>query len=114
MIFPATLRRFGLAILSLAIAPCVSTLSAEDRTFTTSPSLATEATTLVKLLELYHYNRANVRSSDYSEVIPDYMAELDGQHMFFPRDRQEGLHDQVQRSNRVLAGRLSGGHRRRL
>jgi carboxyl-terminal processing protease len=83
MISPAALRRFGLAILSLALAPCISTLSAEDRTFATSPSLATEATTLVKLLELYHYNRANVHSSDYSEVIPDYMAELDGQHMFF-------------------------------
>jgi len=83
MMFTAALRRFGLAILSLALAPCASTLSAADRTFTTTPSLATEATTLVKLLELYHYNRANVRSSDYSEVIPDYMAALDGQHMFF-------------------------------
>jgi len=83
MMSTAALRRLGIAILSLALAPCVSILSAADRTFVTSPSLASEATTLVKLLELYHYNRANVRSSDYAEVIPDYMASLDGQHMFF-------------------------------
>ena len=76
-------RRFALAILLFVLAPCVANLNAADRTFSTSPTLATEASTLVKLLELYHYNRANVHSSDYAEVVPDYMVALDGQHMFF-------------------------------
>jgi carboxyl-terminal processing protease len=54
-----------------------------DRKFTTSPTLATEARTMVQLLEQAHYNRDAVRSSNYAEVIPDYMSLLDGQRLFF-------------------------------
>jgi carboxyl-terminal processing protease len=54
-----------------------------DRKFSTSPTLQREASTFVKLLEQLHYNHDAVRSSDYAQVVPDYMTELDGQHMFF-------------------------------
>ena len=58
-------------------------LGAADRTFTTSPTLKEEAIKLVELLDHWHYNRDAVRSSDYTQVIPDYMEGLDGQHLFF-------------------------------
>ncbi|MEO7968810.1 MAG: hypothetical protein ABIS34_08465, partial [Opitutus sp.] len=44
-----------------------------DRKLTTSPTLSTEARTLVNLLEQAHYNRDAVRSSDFAQVIPSYM-----------------------------------------
>jgi len=83
MISTAAIRRSRLAILSLALAPCVSILAAADRTFKTSPTLATELHALVQLLEQDQFNRANIHLSDYGEVIPDYMTALDVQHMFF-------------------------------
>jgi carboxyl-terminal processing protease len=68
----------------LLIGLCASTaLVAADRKFSTSSTLSTEARTLVQLLEQAHYNRDAVKSSDYTQVIPDYMSELDGQHLFF-------------------------------
>lgn len=57
--------------------------AATDRKFSTSDTLKTEATTLVKLLEQAHYAHDAVRSTDYTQVVPDYMTELDGQHLFF-------------------------------
>lgn len=42
-----------------------------------------EVSTLIKLLEAAHYNRQNVAISRYPEVIEDFMAELDGQRLFF-------------------------------
>lgn len=67
-----------------------SVFAVTDRTFTTSPTLATEVRTMVKLLSQAHYNRDAIRSSNYAEVIPDYMGSLDGQHMFFlESDRAE-------------------------
>jgi carboxyl-terminal processing protease len=54
-----------------------------DRNFSTSPTLSTEAIALVQMLEAYHYNRAAVQGSDYAEVIPDFMATLDPDHLFF-------------------------------
>ena len=38
---------------------------------------------MIKLFELYHFNRENVHSNDFGNVIPDYMTALDGQHLFF-------------------------------
>jgi carboxyl-terminal processing protease len=65
-------------VLTLATASAVT-----DHKFSTSPTLAREASTFVKLLEQAHYNHDAVRSSDYAQVVPDYMTELDGQHLFF-------------------------------
>jgi carboxyl-terminal processing protease len=70
--------------IALCLAVALTTgWSAQDRKFSTSDSLKAEATTLVKLLEQAHYARDSVRSADYSTVVADYMAELDGQHLFF-------------------------------
>ncbi len=52
-------------------------------TFEAPPSLKFEAQTLIRLLEEVHYNRDAVSEARYAEVIPDYMAALDGQHLFF-------------------------------
>lgn len=69
-------------VLSLTLALSAGLFGA-DRKFTTSAPLATEARTLIKILEEAHYNRDAVRSADYSQTIPDYLGELDRQRMFF-------------------------------
>ena len=82
MKFCSLLRRVltgTLAVVSLASALC----AAEDRAYKTTPILAREASTLVRLLEEVHYNREGVKPADYSNLIPDYLAELDGPRLFF-------------------------------
>jgi carboxyl-terminal processing protease len=70
------------ALLLLAIISAAG-LSGTEHEFMTPPALSAEAQTLVHLLEQAHYNRDAVKSSDYGEVIPEFMAALDGQHLFF-------------------------------
>ncbi|MEY2880384.1 MAG: hypothetical protein RLZZ15_2764 [Verrucomicrobiota bacterium] len=77
-VFP--LLRFGAA---LVVALLLLPLAAADRTFTTTPTLREEAQTFIKILEQVHYNRDAVKSSDFVQVIPDYMAELDPHHLYF-------------------------------
>ncbi|HVU25979.1 MAG TPA: carboxy terminal-processing peptidase [Opitutus sp.] len=79
---PAGLRRIALAA-GLAALLAGSTFGRTDRKFTTSPTLSTEARTLVNLLEQAHYNRDAVHSRDYTQVISAYMGDLDGQRLFF-------------------------------
>jgi carboxyl-terminal processing protease len=75
-------RRFALTgLLTLIVASAFAAIG--DRKFTTAPSLTTEVRTMIQLLEQAHYNRDAVRSSDYLQIIPDYMAALDGQRLFF-------------------------------
>ena len=70
----------------------MAALAAPDRNFTTSETLSEEAQTLVQLLETDHYNHGAVTSSDYQQVIPEYMAALDQQHLFFlDSDKKEFL-----------------------
>ncbi len=76
------LRRL-LVLASVSLAFVSAVFAAEDRKFTTSTSLQTEAQTLVSILERAHYNRDAVKTTDYKDVIPDYMGELDGQRLFF-------------------------------
>jgi carboxyl-terminal processing protease len=73
-------RTFRLLALGLALAIACP---APAGTFTTSTELSLEAKTLVRLLEEMHYNRDAVKTRDYLELVPDYMAELDGQRLFF-------------------------------
>ncbi|MSU49190.1 MAG: tail-specific protease [Opitutus sp.] len=82
-------------LLPLAFAGTLATgLAADRKPFSTSTTLAAEASTLTKLLDELHYNHDNVRSADYKDVIPDYMAELDGQHLFFlGSDRAKFMED---------------------
>ena len=79
-------RSFCIVILGLA-----SVATAADRKFSTSSTLSTEARTLIQLLEQAHYNRDAVKSTDYTQVIPDYMGELDGQRLFFLNSDKAGF-----------------------
>lgn len=81
MIRTSLIRRFRLVLIGLC--SIIGAFGAADRKFVTSDSLKAEATTLIKLLEQAHYARDAVRSTDYAQVVPDYMADLDGQHLFF-------------------------------
>ncbi len=54
-----------------------------DRNFDVPPSLTLEIRTLIRLLEEAHYNREAVKPKDYEEIVPKFMGDLDGQHLFF-------------------------------
>ncbi len=85
------IRRVGL--LACFVAAGAAGFAATDQKFTTPPTVSQEAITLVGLLEQAHYNRDAV-GSDYSQAIPDYMSELDGQHLFFLNtDKAKFVHD---------------------
>ena len=79
----SSIRRRWLAACLAGLVFALPAFAAAENDFKTPESLSAEATCLVRLLEGAHYNRAAVHSSDYAEVIPDYMAALDGQHLFF-------------------------------
>jgi len=89
---PVFLRRFALPF---ALAFTLATGFAADRKqFSTSTTLAAEASTLTKLLDELHYNHDSVRAADYANVIPDYMGDLDGQRLFFlGSDRAKFMED---------------------
>lgn len=70
----------AVAVAALALP---ATHAATDRKFATPQTLSMEARTLVNLLEQAHYNRDAVHPSDYAQVIPSYMSDLDGQRLFF-------------------------------
>jgi len=65
----------GIADLGLHAAP--------NRVYQPNPAQEREVTSLIRLLEEYHYNRDGVKQADYGQIIPDYMAEFDGQRLFF-------------------------------
>jgi carboxyl-terminal processing protease len=78
---PAFRRLFGLATVFALVLTAAT--AADRKLFSTSSTLSAEAQTLTKLLDELHYNHDAVRNSDYAQVIPDYMGELDGQRLFF-------------------------------
>lgn len=82
MHLPASVARFLSTLLALS-ALALTARAKTDATFDVPDQLKVEATTLIQLLEQYHYNRDAVNAASYAEVIPDYMAALDGQHLFF-------------------------------
>ena len=82
MHLPTRSARSLLVVLGLAAA-AFPLRAAPAGTFEAAPTLHLEATALVQLLEQYHYNRDAVSAASYAEVIPDFMAALDGQHLFF-------------------------------
>jgi len=98
--FPASRPvRLALGALAfLAAAPVLTRADGEisslDRKFSTPPTLSTEAIALVQMLEEFHYNRASVQSTDYAELIPDYMLTLDPEHLFFLGTDEAGFSQQ--------------------
>ncbi len=88
------LKRLALGLILLAALS--TTLPAElatkpDQIFQTSETLKREIQTLVRLLEEVHYNRDAVTPASYAEVIPDYMSDLDGQHLFFLKSDKDSF-----------------------
>jgi carboxyl-terminal processing protease len=83
--------RHGLRWLLLLSLFAGSVFAWTDKQFTTSSTQAREITALIRLLEEIHYNHENVRPSDYGQVIPDFMGELDGQRLFFLASDKEAF-----------------------
>jgi carboxyl-terminal processing protease len=71
------------AVFLAALALAAPGLFGADHKFITPDSVQAEARLLVEVLQKAQYNRDNVHSSDYAEIIPDYMTALDPPHMFF-------------------------------
>jgi carboxyl-terminal processing protease len=82
MIRPFFIRRVASLWLVAALV-LASAFAASDRKFSTSEPLRLEIRQLVTLLEQVHYNRDSVRPAGYSEVLTDYMSDLDSQRLFF-------------------------------
>lgn len=82
MILSSRLQRL-ISTALFAILLATSGFAVTDRKFTTSPTLSTEVRLMVDMLSQLHYNRDAVSSTDYAEVISDYMDSLDGQRLFF-------------------------------
>ncbi|MDE3084473.1 MAG: tail-specific protease, partial [Verrucomicrobiota bacterium] len=74
---------FRRALILIFLAFWTATGAFARAAFSTSDELAAEARGLVHLLEEGHYNRDGIKSSDYVQVISDYMSALDQQHLFF-------------------------------
>ena len=89
-------RPFSLALFALLAA--AAAFARTDRTFTTSPELSVEARTFVRLLEEVHYNRDAVKTKDYIQAVPDYMTDLDGQHLFFLASDKAAFIDRYQKN----------------
>ena len=89
---PSVFRRVALGAL-LLVSLSTAASARTDRKFTTSPTLATEARTLVNLLENAHLNRDAIHTSDYAEVVPNYMSDLDGQRLFFLETDKKAFSD---------------------
>lgn len=75
--------RFAAKFAVLSLALLVTAFATPDRTFKTTPVMRLETRTLVQMLEYFHYNKDAVSSTDYPELISDYLKELDPQHLFF-------------------------------
>ncbi|HEY9248730.1 MAG TPA: carboxy terminal-processing peptidase, partial [Rariglobus sp.] len=90
MHLPTRSARRLIALLALSLVmPHVH--AGTEGTFQAPPMLDVEARTLIRLLEEVHYNRDAVNAASYAEVIPDYMATLDGQHLFFLESDKTGF-----------------------
>lgn len=81
----------ALRMLLVAVLGAATIHARSDRTFSTPPGFSDEVRTLIKLLEEAHYNREAVTPESYSEVIPEYMADLDGQRLFFLESDKEAF-----------------------
>jgi carboxyl-terminal processing protease len=85
---PSTLLRRSLLIALVALAG-LSALAAPDRSYSTTKVMSLEVRALVQMLEHYHYNKSAVTSADYPEMIEQYMAGLDPQHLFFTAEDRD-------------------------
>lgn len=81
---------------ALSFAPVALRAAAEPvsapRQMETPREMRDEIKNLVALLNQFHYNRDTVKPANFEQLIPDFMASLDGQRLFFlESDRREFL-----------------------
>ena len=89
-------RQCRTALLAFALVAALSAARAlPERNFETSRPLAAEVRMMVQLLEQMHFNHEAVNAEPKAElgrdVIHDYMADLDGQRLFFLATDQEAF-----------------------
>ncbi len=89
LLAPAALCALALAPVALPAARAAAEVPAPRR-LETPQDMRDEIKNLVQLLRQFHYNREAVTIASYGQLIPDFMASLDGQRLFFlESDRQE-------------------------
>jgi carboxyl-terminal processing protease len=76
---------------ALALALLTAAFAAPDREFKTSQVMRLETRTLMQMLEYAGYNKDAVRAADYPQLIPDFMAELDPQRLFFTAEDEQAF-----------------------
>lgn len=87
------LRRFFRSTLcSLALS--LSAFAATDRNYTTTPVMSNEARALVQMLDLYHYNKEALSQKEYTQLISEFMADLDPLHLYFTAQDEQALRQQ--------------------
>ena len=107
------LGRLATALLILLLAATSAWSATDRRKFTTSPTLAAEANALIKLLAELHYNRDAVNNTDFAQVIPDFMGDLDSQRLFFLGSDRKRFEDEFGKSvfyNAAFLGNINAAY----
>ncbi len=94
MLISPVISRFRSALFVLALAVVPATFAASDQNYTTTPLMSNETRTLVQMLEYFHYNKDAAEKIDYSQLVSDYMSDLDPQHLFFTAQDEQALRQQ--------------------
>ena len=87
-----TIRQF-IRSTFLSIALSLSAFAATDRNYTTTPVMSQETRALVQMLDLYHYNKDALGQNQYTQLISEFMADLDPTHLPTHRELSRRLHD---------------------
>ncbi len=87
--FLHVIRRFLSTLLAATVA--VLAVGAEASTFTTTSVMAQETTRMVRFLESFHFQGRELTTDDFHQLLPDFMADLDSQRLFFLAADQEQL-----------------------
>ena len=80
------------AIFSFALS--LSAFAATDRNYTTTPVMSNETRALVQMLDLYHYNKDALSQKEYTQLISEFMADLDPLHLYFTAQDEQALRQQ--------------------
>lgn len=90
-------------LLSLLATPLLVLALESGKPFAATPLMTDETQTTVRLLENLHFNARTLTTADFQKLVPDYMAELDTQRLFFTAaDRDLLLKKYRERLNKDL------------
>ncbi len=76
------------------VALSLNTFAATDRNYTTTPLISNETRTLVQMLDYFHYNKEALSQTQYTQLISEFMADLDPTHLFFTAADEQALRQQ--------------------